>query len=326
MKYLITGITGFTGTNLAKFLIGKNEEVHGLVRSGNGRNTEMLDVLDNNEYNKINFIVGDLKNYYGISQIIDKNEYDGVFHLAAFAHPPSSFTNPILTFEENVMASVNLITCLQNTPTRLMYCSTSEVYGNTCKTNGILNETDKLIPNNPYGVTKAAIDMYMQERMNNKFINGFITRAFSNTGPKRGNNYSISSDAFQIAKMVLGQQDKVLRIGNLKTKRAVIDVRDVCNAYYLLMKNYDSNGGVFNICGDDVREMQHYTDLLIKQSGIPYADIEQRIDKKLYRPIDIEIQIGNSNELKQLTNWEPKISIEQTMTDLLNYWLKKLEK
>jgi nucleoside-diphosphate-sugar epimerase len=161
-------------------------------------------------------------------------------------------------------------------------------------------------------------------RFKNGFIDGFITRAFSHTGPRRGFNFSISSDAFQIAKMVLGLQNKVLRVGNLNTERVVIDVRDCVNAYYLLMMNENSTGKVFNVCGSDVHKMQYFTDKLIEASGIPYGDIEQKIDEKLYRPIDIQVQIGDSSDLVNLTDWKPEYTLEQTMNDLLNYWIKKL--
>jgi nucleoside-diphosphate-sugar epimerase len=70
--------------------------------------------------------------------------------------------------------------------------------------------------------------------------------------------------------------------------------------------------------------MQHYTDLLIKASKFEYDEIKQEIYAPFYRPIDIQVQIGDSKELKQLTGWEPKIPVDQTMTDLLNYWLNKL--
>ena len=86
----------------------------------------------------------------------------------------------------------------------------------------------------------------MQERMENNKINGFITRAFSHTGPRRGKNFSISSDAFQIARMMHGKQDKELLIGNLESVRVVIDVRDTVNAYYLAMMQDSCNGKVFN--------------------------------------------------------------------------------
>jgi GDP-D-mannose dehydratase len=71
--------------------------------------------------------------------------------------------------------------------------------------------------------------------------------------------------------------------------------------------------------------MQYFTDKLIEASGIPYDEIEQRIDDKLYRPIDIQVQIGDSTELKEITGWEPTYTIEETMRDLLNYWINKLK-
>ena len=325
-KFLITGITGFAGPNLAKLLITEGHEVHGVIRCPNGRQTDLLDILTLEELNKITFHYLDLKDFYSVNKMFENNKFDGVFHLAAQSHPPTSFNDPILTFNENVSASLNIITCLENTDTILMFCSTSEVYGDSCKDKGILKITDSLTPHNPYAASKAAIDLYLQERMKNGFIKGFITRAFSHTGPRRGFNFSISSDAYQIAKMVLGLQEKTLRIGNLKTKRVVIDVRDCVMAYYLLMMTENSLGKVFNVCGEDVHEMQYFTDKLIEASNIPYNEIEQVIDPKLYRPIDIEVQIGDSTELKELTGWKPYYTIEKTMEDLLNYWINKLKK
>lgn len=324
-KFLITGITGFAGPNLAKLLIKEGHEVHGVVRTPNGRETDLLDILTLEELNAIKFHYLDLKHFYGVEKLLKSENYDGIFHLAAQSHPPTSFNDPILTFEENVTASVNIITTITGTNTKLMFCSTSEVYGDTCKNKGLLSVDDPLQPSNPYGASKAAIDVYLQERMNNGFIKGFITRAFSHTGPRRGFNFSISSDAYQIAKMVLNKQEKILKIGNLNTQRVVIDVRDCVNAYYLLMMSEESNGKVFNVCGDEIHKMQYFTDKLIECSGIPYNEIQQVIDPKLYRPIDIEVQIGNSKELKDITGWSPNITIEQTMNDLLKYWINKLK-
>jgi GDP-4-dehydro-6-deoxy-D-mannose reductase len=96
-------------------------------------------------------------------------------------------------------------------------------------------------------------------------------------------------------------------------------------AYYLLMMTEQSLGKVFNVCGEDVHEMQYFTDKLIEASGIPYNEIEQVIDPKLYRPIDIEVQIGDSTELKEITGWKPRYTIEKTMEDLLSYWINKLK-
>jgi len=204
-----------------------------------------------------------------------------------------------------------------------MFCSTSEVYGNVGADGRKIKVTDTLMPANPYGASKAATDLYLQERFANGKIKGFITRAFSHTGPRRGKTFSISSDAYQIANMMLGKQEKVLRIGNLTTTRVVLDVRDIVKAYYLLMITDKSNGKVFNISGDTPRQMQAYTDMLLKSSGL--ENVEQRIDPKLYRPHDITYQWGDITDLTTIVNWKPEYTIEQTMNDLLVYWVKKLQ-
>ena len=304
MKFLITGITGFAGAHLAKLLLEKGHEVHEVVRTANGREMDLVDIMSIKEIESIKFHYIDLKDYMGVQKVLSEN-FDGVFHLAAQSHPPTSFINPIMTWNDNVLATVNLITLLENTNTKFMFCSTSEVYGNTCdgtklKTDGVL------LPANPYGASKAAIDLYLQERFANNKLNGFITRAFSHTGPRRGKIFSISSDAYQIAKMKLGLQEKVLRIGNLQTERVVLDVRDCVNSYYLLMMTEKSNGHVYNVCGEEIQKMQYYTDCLIKASNIPYENIKQEIYKPFYRDIDIQIQIGDVSKLKEFKEFKKR--------------------
>ena len=324
MKFLITGITGFAGPHLANLLLEKGHEVHGVVRAANGRETDLLDIISNSNLQQIKFHYLDLKNFFSVDKLFKAEDYDGIFHLAAQSHPPTSFMDPILTWDENVNASVNIITALQGSETKLMFCSTSEVYGDACKDVGRLSTDMPLTPSNPYGTSKAAIDLYMQERTSNGFLKGFVTRAFSHTGPRRGRIFSISSDAAQIAAMEKGMQKPILKIGNLKTERVVIDVRDCVNAYYLLMIAEESNGKVFNVCGDKINKMQKYTDLLIEHSKFEYDEVEQRIHEPYYRPIDIQVQLGDSTSLRQITNWEPSIDISTTMKDLLDYWRKKL--
>ena len=163
----------------------------------------------------------------------------------------------------------------------------------------------------------------MQERMENGKLRGYITRAFSHTGPRRGKNFSISSDAFQIARMMKGLQEKTLLVGNLESVRVVIDVRDTVNAYYLAMMSNNCDGQVFNVCGDTPRKMQYFADKLIEISGL--ENIEQKIHDPFYRPIDIHYQHGDSDNLKELTGWTPEISIDQTLEDLLKYWCDKIQ-
>jgi GDP-4-dehydro-6-deoxy-D-mannose reductase len=325
MKYLITGITGFAGPHLANLLIKEGHEVFGLIRHTNGRQTDIMDIVPPADFEKITFLYGDLVNFRVINGLFRDHTFDGVFHLGAQSHPPTSFTDPLGTFEANIMGSANLIQAIaDNQPDcKLMFCSTSEVYGNVGEDRRKIKTTDTIMPANPYGASKAATDLYLQERFHSKKIRGFITRAFSHTGPRRGRTFSISSDAFQLAKMVVGDPNRKLLVGNLKTVRVVLDVRDIVNTYYLLMIHPQSDGRIFNICGDVPREMGFYTDTMISLSGL--KDVVKEIYPPYYRPIDIHYQHGDCDELVQLTGWKPTYDIETTLKDLLEYWVKKLK-
>ena len=312
---------------MAKLLLRHGHKVSGFIRGSTGRQMDLLDILTPNEISNINWLYGDLKELETIKKIFDKNQFDGVFHLAAQSHPPTSFSYPLNTFRTNIMGSANLIAAIEESQKNcdFMFCSTSEVYGNICKDAGILKEDMPLAPSNPYGVSKAAIDLYVQERCRNGFLKGFITRAFSHTGPRRGRNFSISCDAYHLALMKKGEIKKVLPVGNLKTKRIVVDVRDMVNAYYLLMQNHE-NGEAYNVCGDakDLKEMGFFTDKLIEISGL--KDVKKKVDPRFYRPIDIQVQIADTTKLKRRVDWKPEIPIEKTLKDLFDYWTKKLQK
>lgn len=323
-NYLVTGITGFAGPHLANLLIENGHKVYGLVRQSNGMETDILDTVPEKNFQQIEFLYSDLVNFRTLNTIFKENKFDGVFHLAAQSHPPTSFIDPLGTFENNITGSANLIQAItDNQPEcRLMFCSTSEVYGNVGIDKRKIKTTDTLLPANPYGASKAATDLYLQERFENRKIRGFITRAFSHTGPRRGKTFSISSDAYQIAKMMKGLQDKTLLVGNLKSVRVVLDVRDIVNAYYLLMMTDASDGKVFNVSGDVPHEMGVYTDMLLAHSKL--EGVVKEISPKLFRPIDIHYQHGDCQELVDITGWKPVFTLEQTIGDLLDYWVKKI--
>ena len=153
-------------------------------------------------------------------------------------------------------------------------------------------------------------------------MSGFITRAFSHTGPRRGRIFSISSDAYQIARMMKGYQTKELLVGNLSTTRVVMDVRDTVRAYYLAMMHEDVTNHVFNICGDTPRQMQYFTDQLIELSGL--NDVVQKIHHPFWRPHEIYYQHGDSTNLVEMTGFKEEYDIDTTLGDLLKYWYDKI--
>lgn len=325
MKCLITGITGFLGPHLAQKLIDNNHTVYGFLRGTRGSEHELKDLLDEDTFSKITFLYGDLIHYRTVNNMIKDNSFDVVFHLAAQTHPPTSFKDPIGTWETNVMGSINLITSLQDHQPNchFIFCSTVEVYGNEGIDERLIKEDNKILPANPYGASKCAIDLYVAERMKNKQMKATVVRPFCFTGPRRGARFSIASDAVQIVNMMLKKQDKTLRIGNLNTVRAVTDVRDIAHAFYLVATNPEiSNGKTYNVCGGKPMKMKEYTNLLISYSKLD--NITMKIDEKLWRPIDIQYQDGDATLIKNELGWIPEIPIEKTIKDLLDFWYNKL--
>jgi len=325
MNCLITGITGFLGPHLAQKLIKEGHKVYGLLRGTRGSEQEIKDLLSDKEFDEITFLYGDIVHFRTIDNVFKNYKFDAVFHLAAQTHPPTSFKDPIGTWEANVMGSVNLMTCLSDhqPDCHFIFCSTVEVYGNEGIDERRITETNTIWPANPYGASKCAIDLYVCERMKNKQMNATVIRPFCFTGPRRGARFSIASDAVQIVKMMQGKQEKVLQIGNLDTTRAVTDVRDIANAFYLTFINkHISNGKVYNVCGGEPLKMREYTNMLLKFSKL--EDVKMEINKKFWRPIDIQYQDGDASLIKNELGWEPKIPIETTIKDLLDFWYKKL--
>lgn len=326
MNCLITGITGFLGPHLAKKLIKEGHKVFGILRGTRGSEQEIKDLLTQEEFDKITFIYGDIVHFRTIDKLFKEYTFDVIFHLAAQTHPPTSFKDPISTWETNVMGSINLITCLQDHQPNchFIFCSTVEVYGNEGIDGRKINEKNTILPANPYGASKCAIDLYICERMQNKQMNATVIRPFCFTGPRRGARFSIASDAVQIVNMMLGKQNNKLQIGNLDTVRAVTDVRDIADAFYLVATNKDiSNHKVYNVCGGEPLKMREYTNMLIEFSGLD--NIEMEINDKLWRPIDIQYQDGDASLIKSELGWEPTIGIRDTIKDLLFFWYNKLK-
>ena len=113
-KYLITGITGFAGPHLANLLHTKGHQVHGLIRNSNGRENDIRDVMEDEVFKKIIFHYSDLSNKKLIDNLLKEYQFDGIFHLAAQSHPPTSFVDPIGTFNENIINSANLISAISD--------------------------------------------------------------------------------------------------------------------------------------------------------------------------------------------------------------------
>jgi GDP-mannose 4,6-dehydratase len=325
MRFLVTGATAFAGCHLAKLLLKEGHEVWATSRRTNGSEADVLDIMSPAEFEAVRWEFCDLLNKPSCLEIFKKTDFDGIFHLAAQSHPPTGFMLPFYTQEVNVVGTLNLLEGMsreQPPNTRFMFCSTSEVYGApNLKPGEKIAEDWPLATVNPYASSKAMMDIFLQERMNNGFVNAFITRAFSHTGPKRGRIFSISSDAYQIAKVLAGKQEPVIRVGNLASQRSVMDVRDCVAAYYALMTRPVRE--VFNVGADNCFTMGELLEKMLAIAGLT-GRVALEIDQNLWRPIDIPIQQPDTSKLKEETGWRCFIPIEDTLRDLLDYWKERV--
>jgi len=325
MRYLVTGATGFAGPHLINRILEDDNEVVAMVRNLDTCR-DIKNIVGNN-IDKIEFVYGDLTDLDSISEVFAGDMFEGVFHLGAFAHPPSSFETPLLATQTNALGTAKICDeIIENMPLCvLMQCSTPQVYG-ICPADYKITEETPYNPTDPYGVSKALGDMYVAERARNTDLRVFFTRPFSHTGPRRGSNFSISSDAIQIARILKEQQEPVIKIGNMSSQRIVADVRDVVDVYYRLMLEFQKDniecGEVFHIAGNDLHPMQYYLDKMLELYNL--EDVCLEIEPKFFRKVDIPIQVPDDSKVREFLDWEPTIPIEKTLKDLVDYWLGEI--
>jgi len=325
---LITGITGFVGSHLAEYILTnhKNIKVCGLVR--------WRSPLDNINHisKKIDLKWGDLLDPFSLEGIIRKTKPDVIFHLAAQSYVDFSFLAPVSTLEANVIGTANLLEIIKKIKIEENYdpivhiCSSSEVYGQVKKEEIPIKEDNPLRPASPYAVSKVAEDMLGYQYWLSWKIKTIRTRLFTHTGPRRGDVFVESSFAKQIAAIEAKKAKPVVYVGNLKSVRTFMDVRDAVRAYWLLITKCQP-GEVYNIGGKEtmtVGEMLKKLISLSKRKGIKVI-----IDPKRLRPSDVTLQIPSTSKFQKETGWEPKIPFQQTLRDMLDYWrdyYKKQEK
>lgn len=316
MKALITGITGFVGSYLAEYLLDNGFEVFGTTRPrSRSENIEHI-------VNKLNLIEAELSDPVATDSIFDFVEPDYIFHLAAQSFVPTSWKSPTDTITNNVVSQINLFESIRkrNISPRVQIAGSSEEYGLVYPNELPISEDNPLRPLSPYAVSKISQDLMAFQYFRSYGLDVVRTRAFNHEGPRRGEIFVTSNFARQLALIEAGKQLPVIKVGNLKAQRDFSDVRDIVVAYKLALDAGES-GEVYNLCSEKAVAIEDMLNILIKLSG-QKVSIEE--DPSRMRPSDVMILKGSSKKFKILTNWQPKYTLEQTLSDLLQYWRKRV--
>ena len=203
-------------------------------------------------------------------------------------------------------------------PMVVVACSSAE-YGQTLNEleDPFVKETAELKPLHPYGVSKVGQDLLAFQYFMNDHIRCIRARIFNSTGTRKVND--VTSDFTKRAVEAERTGVYELRCGNLKTKRAIMDQRDLVNALMLLAEKGRA-GDVYNISSEHIYQMEDIVQMIEKQIG---HELIRKVDSTLIRPTDERIIVGNVEKLKSDTGWRQEIPMEQTIADMLDYWRKQ---
>jgi GDP-4-dehydro-6-deoxy-D-mannose reductase len=313
---LITGVTGFVGSALADYLIeAQNLEVHGIRRPRS--RTEFI-------RGDVYYHEGDVTDYSAIAKIVRRLKPTYLFHLASQSFVPLSWEAPQATLNNNIIGTLCVLDAVyrESPETTVHVAGSSEEYGLVYPKECPVDENQPLRPLSPYGVSKVAADLLSQQYHKSYGIKVVISRAFNHTGPRRGEEFVTSRIVKNFAAIKLGLQQPTIRLGNLDAVRDFSDVRDVVNAYWL-MANKCEYGVPYNIGSGIGRSIREVFETAVKVTGVK-AEIEQ--DPKLMRPSDVPLLVCNSNKFRKATGWKPLKTFEETMKDLFEYWVNRLQR
>ena len=311
MKVLVTGATGFAGRHLCKLLEQSEEnEVFGTTLFDN-------DVIADSS---VKVLKCDLLDRAAAKDVIDDIKPDQIFHLAALASVADAWNDSEKVLINNILAQLNLLQAIieLGAKPRILVISTGEVYGAVDKNDVPINENTRLKPNNPYATSKVTQEFLGLQYFASHGIPVIIARSFNHSGPGQKGNFVIPAFASQIVDVEQGRKEPLMHVGNLEAKRDFLDVRDVVIAYKRLIDE-GRPGEVYNVCSGKAVKIK---DILKKLLNASKVEITVREDSERMRPSDTPLVVGDNSKLKKATEWEPKIDINKTIEDTLNYLRK----
>lgn len=318
MNVLVTGAGGMVGSHMVELLYDRGDDVIGIWHK-NKKNVEQIT-------KPIKFVQCDLRYGYGIDDIIMENLPEQIYHLAAQSYPTVSWASPAETIDVNINGQVAVYEAIKKArkykdssydPMVVVACSSAE-YGQTLNEldDPYVLETAELKPLHPYGVSKVGQDLLAFQYFMNDHIRCIRARIFNSTGTRKVND--VTSDFTKRAVEAEKSGKYELRCGNLETKRAIMDQRDLVHALMLLAQKGKA-GDVYNISSEHIYQMEDIVKMIERAIN---HELKRNIDPALIRPTDERIIVGNVDKLKADTGWKQEISMEQTIVDMLEYWKK----
>ena len=312
-KIWVTGAGGLMGQHLTERFIQKGCEVLATYYNPTTNIKELN--------SKAQIVECDIRDKEKVELIAKIFQPDKLFHLAAQSYPNVSWEKPNYTIETNVLGTINVFEAVKKIKPDciILNACTSGEYGFVTPEEVPVKESHPLNPLHPYAVSKLAQEKLAYQYFKNFGINSVSVRIFNTTGPKKVNDVCADFTK-RLIEIEKGQQEPILKHGNLTTQRAITDVRDIVRAFDIALDKA-TIGEVYNLGGEKAYKISEIIDIL---RGLVNFNFELQQDPKLIRPTDEPIIYGDNSKFKQETSWQQEIPLEKTLQDMLNYWRKVL--
>lgn len=325
-KALITGITGQDGAYLSKFLLDKGYTVYGMYRRASTPNFWRLQTL--NIFHELNLIPGDLTDMGSIMEAITISEPDEIYNLGAQSFVGASFEQAHFSTQVNGLGPLLILEVIRllDKTIKFYQASTSEIYGNSYISDRNLDENSLMTPISPYAASKLyayhIVDIY-RNAYGLFAVNGIL---FNHESPLRGLEFVTRKITNTVAKIALGLEKKIV-LGNISSKRDWGYAPEYVDAMWRMMQV--KQPGNFVISSGETHSIEELVKLAFSHVGIKDYEKYIKIDKKFYRPLDINVLIGDSTKSKRELGWTPKTDFNNLVKLMINSdfsnWKRYLE-
>ena len=305
---LITGISGQDGSYLAELLLSKGYEVHGVVRRSSSVTTWRLDDMYEHPLHitkGLHLHYGDLGDSSVLARLVREIQPDEVYNLAAQSHVKVSFEMPEFTTDVVGTGTLRLLEAIRmnSAETRFYQASSSEMFGSTPPPQ---NESTLFHPRSPYACAKVLahnLCVNYRESYDMYAVSGIL---FNHESPRRGETFVTRKITRAVANIKAGNQD-VLYLGNLDARRDWGFAGDYVEAMWLMLQQDVPDDYV--IATGEAHSVREFCEIAFSHVGLDWQDYVQ-IDKRYFRPAEVDYLLGDATKAKEALGWEPKVSFQ----------------